>query len=982
MKQLLICWVLFFMLGKATAQFPYFQKFNYPAQLPTQVIYDMHSDSKGYLWLATDKGLYRFNGRSFTEIPFDQTSLKSLSYLQEDPQGNIWCMNFYKEVFYYKNDTLHQFKLKDQAAFSAATFLNIVVTSTDIWIASLQEIYQISKKSGHTVQTIEPPQDGVSYLTHIGETIYAYGGNAWLFTYSVPGGGGWRKTAYKDMGDTRAISDGTSLFVSPIGINRKPGFVINNDSTRPLSPISLPPNTVVYHFATTGINEQWACTQSGGYLWDVRSGKTTLFFPDQSVTDIVKDYQGNYWISTLDNGLFTCPSLENKLYKMHPAGNIDNITAIESINRHKVITGSSKGLLAGFDVQTNTIFKYNLSASREIEFITYDTTEQLIFTTRGIFKEDKPDPFEKYDYSKGVARDPFGNIIVSYFNGAFILNGKYGNNNDRMPLLSCQLYKSYAKPYQTRSGYRVLVLRNTRSNSVFSSSDRKRFWVAYEDALYEYRYDGSYQIIKDLNDKPVIARTLYEMKGGDLVAGTSTDGVYIIRNGAVVKIFNKNNGLKSNNIKHCTYFNDAIWALTDESLELVNISTGTVSNLSDQYGLEQLQVNDFTVNPERFFLATTTGVLVNQFSEQKQERKISFPVLNVTANGVLLKNNSEVENDMNNFVFNIEALHFKSPISLIYRYRMVGLDTAWKTTNYFTTSITYNRLTPGKYIFQIQAQDRSGHYKSELMTYSFHIMAPFWLRWWFIACILLLLFGAIYLFLLWWSRRLLSQQTLKEQLFKSQLVALRSQMNPHFLYNVLNTVQGLLYDNRKTEAGTLLGNFSDLMRKTLKASDSQLQTLHEEMENLRLYLELEKARFDKNFSYSISTNLREDPTAIYIPSLMLQPFAENAVKHGLMHKNGLKKLTISFEQTDEGIQVIIEDNGIGRKQSAIINTRNKSKPSSFATKAIAERIDLFNRLYKQKISYTIIDKSDEHNQPAGTTITLIIPDYAKNDAGR
>ena len=178
----------------------------------------------------------------------------------------------------------------------------------------------------------------------------------------------------------------------------------------------------------------------------------------------------------------------------------------------------------------------------------------------------------------------------------------------------------------------------------------------------------------------------------------------------------------------------------------------------------------------------------------------------------------------------------------------------------------------------------------------------------------------------------------------------------------MNTVQGLLYDNRKTEAGTLLGNFSDLMRKTLKASDSQLQHLHEELENLRLYLELEKARFDKDFSYSIQTNLREDATVIFVPSLMLQPFVENAVKHGLLHKSGHKELSIQFDQLDEGVRVIIEDNGVGRKQSEMINIRNKNKPSSFATKAIDERINLFNRLYKQKISYTITDKEDDWQQ--------------------
>jgi LytS/YehU family sensor histidine kinase len=204
-------------------------------------------------------------------------------------------------------------------------------------------------------------------------------------------------------------------------------------------------------------------------------------------------------------------------------------------------------------------------------------------------------------------------------------------------------------------------------------------------------------------------------------------------------------------------------------------------------------------------------------------------------------------------------------------------------------------------------------------------------------------------------------------------------MNPHFIYNVLNTVQGLLYDNRKTEVGNLLGNFSDLMRKTLQASDQQLQSLREEIENISLYLELEKARFDKDFEYVIEVNLIDDPSDLIIPSMLLQPFAENAVKHGLMHKSGKKLLNIKFVQTEDGLNVYVEDNGIGRKHSMQINQRNKNKPQSFATKAIAERIELFNRLYKLKITQKVVDKYDNQNNPMGTSIHLFIPKYEKEN---
>jgi hypothetical protein len=979
MKGLLFCMIILIFSNRTTAQFPFIQKFNYPDQLPTQVIYNMLSDKKGYIWIGTDKGLYRFNGRSFTKIPFSKTSVKSVSYLQQDAEGTIWCVNFYKEIFYVKNDTLRQFKITKPDILASSTLLSVSVTDSEVWVASLSHLFQFNKKTGILIRSTAPPQSGIVYLMKSNQEVYALGDYGWLFSYSS-NNLLWKKTTYKNLGNIRMLGVGKDLLVAPVGTVRKAGFIIKDKSILPLHPIAIPASVYIYHFASTAENEHWVCTQSGAYLWDIKTGNTQLLFPDQSVTDIVKDYQGNYWVSTLDNGLFICPSLGNKMYKIRLVGTIDNITSLELLNNHHLITGSSKGQLAGFDVSSNTVFKYNMPVNREIEFIKYDSTTNLIFTNCGIIKEGQKNFFENFDYSKGVARDPFGNLIVSYFGGAYIVNDHYGERTGRMPKLSCKLYGQLQIKNYINIKNRLL-LRNTRSNTVLASAGKEKFWVAYEDGLYEYSYHDSIRIIYNPAGKKIVTKTLFETDNGELIAGTTTEGIYVIKNGKVIRQFNKLNGLISNTIKHCIYFNNAIWALTDEGLELIDIKTGIISNITEEYGLEQLQVNDFAVNKDRFFLATSMGVLVNDFSDLRKRRLIIFPVLTATANGFLLKDSSVVPSTKNNFIFKVEALHFKSPTSLIYKYRTIGLDTTWKTTNYFASSITYNRMSPGKYIFQIQANDLNGYYNSKILSYTFQILPPVWLRWWFIAGVLAAVFGSVYYFLQWWSRRLLYQQTLKEQLFKSQLVALRSQMNPHFLYNVLNTVQGLLYDNRKTEAGTLLGNFSDLMRKTLKASDSQLQHLNEELENLRLYLELEKARFDKDFSYSIQTNLREDATLIFVPSLMLQPFVENAVKHGLLHKSGHKELSIQFDQLDEGLRVIIEDNGIGRKQSEMINTRNKNKPSSFATKAIDERIKLFNRLYKQKISYTITDKEDDWHQSLGTIITLIIPDYASAEAG-
>ncbi|MEN9598139.1 MAG: hypothetical protein RL596_450 [Bacteroidota bacterium] len=970
-----LCFLLgFYCICSIYAQFPYTQKFAHPVQPPTQVIYDMLNDKEGYIWLATDKGLYRFNGHSFKEIVFSETNLRSISYLQQDPQGVIWCMNFYKELYYVQNDSLKKFALKDKGIDRSSVFLNVAVTENDIWIGATKKIYQISKKTGLVSRTIISNESiGITYINTLNNKMIAYSGKGYLLQFPAKERS-WKPIPFV-LGASRMLCTGKQITVASLGKKRAPGFIIEDSGIRKIPAINLPEEAYIYHFASTGGSKQWICAQTGAYLWDTETGKTTCVLPNERVSDVVKDFQGNYWISTLDNGLFVCPSLSNILYKVHPGNSMDNIMRVELLSNTKVVTGSSKGLLATFDVGKNTVFHYNLPISSEVEFIKYDTKNKLIFNNRGILKELQKNVVEEYNYSKAIVRDKDNNIIVASFGSAYIINNNFGKYTQRLPVINNSLYAQFKKIYVGNKTDSVLLIRDIRSNAALMAADSTRFWVAYEDGLYEYNYNGHIYAITKPNGAPIIARSLIEKANGQLVAGTTTDGIYFIQQRKSVKHFSVTEGLKSNNIKRCFLYGEDVWVLTDESIDIIDSKTKTVAGLLDELGLEELQVNDFAVNRERFFIATTNGLLVNRQPQAIQHQIIRFPKFEAIANGATFLSNSFLPYNKNNISFQLEALHFKSATSLFYRYKLVGLDTAWRTAAYFITSIPYNRLAPGKYIFQIQASDAGGKYKSEMLRFDFTISPPFWKRWWIIIIIFLSIAGLVYFSMRWWTNRLLARETLQEKLLKSQLVALRSQMNPHFLYNVLNTVQGLVYDNKKIEASNLLGNFSDLMRKTLESSEKQLQTLKDETENLRLYLELEKARFDGDFSYQIQIDLIDDLSILLIPSLLLQPLAENAVKHGLMHKQGAKLLTISFNAVQEGMLIQIDDNGIGRKQSMIINERNKNKPKSFATKALDERVTLFNKLYAIPIRYSIIDKLDNNDQSLGTCVELLIPYY-------
>ena len=183
----------------------------------------------------------------------------------------------------------------------------------------------------------------------------------------------------------------------------------------------------------------------------------------------------------------------------------------------------------------------------------------------------------------------------------------------------------------------------------------------------------------------------------------------------------------------------------------------------------------------------------------------------------------------------------------------------------------------------------------------------------------------------------------------------------------------MVYGGKKEEAAENIGLFSDMMRKVLEISGKQEISLQDEMDTLKIYLEMERLRMnDLSFSFSISPDV--DLAGTKVPSMIIQPLVENAVKHGLYHKKSDKKLEIRVEKNgaSDGVIIWVDDNGIGRKASEEINKR-RNKPASFSGHAIHSRIGLLSNLYRKKIILNITDKTDEKGLPAGTLVKLEIP---------
>ncbi|WP_397363606.1 histidine kinase [Olleya sp. R77988] len=215
--------------------------------------------------------------------------------------------------------------------------------------------------------------------------------------------------------------------------------------------------------------------------------------------------------------------------------------------------------------------------------------------------------------------------------------------------------------------------------------------------------------------------------------------------------------------------------------------------------------------------------------------------------------------------------------------------------------------------------------------------------------------------------------TIEKQYKDSELKALKAQMNPHFIFNALNSIQDYIVLNQKNLASDYLGKFADLIRNYLHFSDTGFISIPDEVHNLNLYLELEKLRFEEQLSYGFQVDEKANSEMINIPTMLIQPYVENALKHGLLHKKGDRKLNVSISKISEKtIECIIEDNGIGREKSREINKKREGQHKSFALKATTERLDLLNYGLENKIGVKIIDLK-ENDQGTGTKVVLKIP---------
>jgi ligand-binding sensor domain-containing protein len=949
---------------KVYGQEPLTRKISFLEGLPSDVVYDLFIDKTGLLYLGTDKGLVTYNGVHFEEIGISESLGNSISSLQQDEKGKIWCKNFANQLFYLSNDKLEEDKLvKSLLDKTKGNLVDFCLGSSSIYVLTQNAVYKYA--SGKTVLLFKEHEaetnqlnalvyDNVNKLLYISSPKFVYTfKNDILIKKQITLSGQKTLEVFKGQ-----IAYSYKSIISNCVIGGKKVVFDNPELT-----------TTFFNRLSATTDNLWLCTNNGIYEFDeIKNTFKKGFLNEVRVTDIVQDLEGNHWISSLDEGLFILPSkkiVELKLDFKNKKEKVSYTQITQSKNGNYFI-GTNDGRVLEISNEGKNIREYDTKWDNNIEFINF--SGDTILTNYGFFKIGNSKLISDLTYyGKDLLEDKKGNLLIasSTFGGLISRNLKdepnFINRNQKYKIVDFG-----SKPIK------MLIFRDKRAKAILYHSQEEKYYFGFIDGFFVYDKEGVEKEIKTNENERIVAVSIIENEDGSIWVATSQRGIYLIKNQKVISHISTLNGLSDNNCRRIEKDSMGIWIITQTGFDFYDLSTNRIKNAQLNLCIKGITINDLTVCKNNIGLATNHGIYFFDKSILNDENlpRFNFTSFLVNNKNRIPINNSLLEYDENNVNIKFNTIHFRSLGIYTYRYRLLGLDKKWYNLSSNAKNVNFLALNPGDYKFQINI--KIGEKYTEIQEINFQIKKPFWLRYSFLMVSFFALIGLLYLVYRWAVIKTRKSEELKEQLALSQLTALRSQMNPHFIFNILNAVQGLIYSNQKSKASDYLGQFSELMRRILDTSDKSEVTIEKEFETIDLYISLEKARFENDFDYKITFPDEVDLSQYTIPSMIIQPFVENAIKHGLMHKEGLKHLEIKLEMFDDTWCVTIDDNGIGRKASEIINQKIK-KHISFATKAIDNRVKLINKTANIIIDIEVIDKKAHDQSSLGTRIKIYVP---------
>ncbi|HYG49454.1 MAG TPA: histidine kinase [Flavobacteriales bacterium] len=935
--------------------------------MPSSETYDVKQDSKGFIWIATDRGVARYNGYEFMVLTTnDGLPCNTVFRFVEDKQGRIWFLSFHSQLAYFYNNKIYKYTYNH-------------VLEKHVKGTPVPQSLHVDKSGGLYIG-----YDGLglmhidakgnySQILGLNESVYyqffareiegdllfgSYQSPAMpnkKVGYDIKSGGREKQLIYRE----EEVGQGFHI----ASIKRRNGTLVTATTKKlveynpPTDKVELfPVSTTVARLYEDKDSCLWVCSIKHGTKRLTKNSSdldnyTNHLLNGKSVTGVLHDTDGGFWFTTLENGVYYFPQF-TFLRAVTPMNQKSNeVTCITGDGSQSVLVGYGKGIVEEIRSE-RCVNTWNLNPGRDSTLFVYallyggeGSNTLLCGHNRGLalVRKNKPVNILSRSICRAIGRikkDEYifmahssisklvHGVVTQLFLPEFHLYAEdicMNNNGDVLIATGSGLYMYNAKKGLHRSGN---FLSKVRVKEIDKTSDGSIYYATLGKGIVIEK-NGKYTIV---DEKKGMTSDFVNaiINDGDTIWAATTKGItrlILEKNRITINNFDQHNGLPTNEIKKIYKQGALVWLGTNNGLYYFNTNKIVIKKESQAVLLDQVRVNEKPAKGSQF------------------------------------------SSDQNNFNFSFFALDYTMRGSIHYRYRLVGYDNKWKYTG--NRTVSYLSLPAGQYCFEVQARNKD-RYWSASTRYCFVVFKPFYLEWWFIIPVLLVLITIISLIIRKRISTIRHNNKVLLMMNEYKGIALASQINPHFIFNSLNSIQSFVILEDRMSAAKYISSFAKLMRKSLEHSRIDFVSVSDEMELLETYLALEKLRFKNKFTYGFDIDESINRETTQIPSMILQPFIENSIKHGLMTKekmDGIVTIALKFENAM--LKCEIDDNGTGRKPRPVIN--QEKKHISHGIDITVERIKTYCKNEKTKFHFIIEDKLDSDAKPAGTKVVFYLP---------
>jgi len=936
--------------------------------LSNSTVYYIHQDSKGFLWFATESGVNRYDGQTFETFTMDDgLSDNEVLQIHEDSKGRTWFLTlngklsyYYKNKFYNsENDTLLQ------KTFCKASFVSFFEDSHHrLWFSTNQR--EIVMINGQEVKVFYSDQQ---FFTN---SFIAENNQGEVLIFN-------RNDIYKFKNnnfielktDFYPLSFKTLIYERP---NNSISFISKFGLVELIDGKSFLKRKIPDEISKSGISNFfldkskniWINTMgNGAFILDKTSTKPPQqLLRGKYITHSILDMDGNIWLSTIGNGVYMLPESARNMthYTVGDGLTFNSIYSLARTPDKNLVLGLRNGSLNIITPEKIIHKPLNSpqNAYNPIKKLFFDMQNQSIwFSSNNALGEISAD-FKNIRYLK--ERD---NLIFSLKSFSISKSGKLAIalaagvdilENKNAPLI-------FENPNLNHPSLHFPF----RAYTVFYDSDEKLWFSNINGLQYSYKANHIklYTSISELTQR---ITDICELPDKSIVCASYGFGVYILKDSKLIKTITTNDGLGSNICKKVFFANNYIWVITGKGISRISKDFKRIDNFQKENGLLSNEINDAIIDNDSIYVASNSGLSIFRANIEQKEKK-SIPL---NLNYVLINNQKidiskkiELNHNSNNLTVNFIGIDFNNPTQIVYEYRLKD-DLTWNSTT--NNIIEFGSLESGKYHLQIRAKGINSYWSKPIIL-DFSIKPPFWKTPWFILLIVSVFTPIIFITLnhFYKNKRLKEQEKLlaKTKIIALEQQALQAMMNPHFIFNVMNSIQHFINTKDTVMANQLLTGFARLIRKNLEICNKSYISIEEELSYLNLYLSLEKLRFGDKMQYFIDVEHGIDKEETLIPSMLLQPFVENAIWHGIMPKetDGKIRIVIKLKKTNL-LHICIEDDGIGIENSYKLKSNDHISRGMELTK---ERISLLNK-FDAPITLNV-----ENANPTGTKITILIP---------